>query len=508
MTQYDGSINIDTKIDTEGFNQDAAKIGKSISKVMKAVLKGLKIAGVAAGILAVLGVVILAGFLGLVRGAMSFVRWAERMTETLYKSLAPTSAMRQEVVVLQSGFEAVKGSIQAMAATLLHALAPAILKIIDFLVRAINFVAIFIASLAGLDKAMIYVSGAADEGAKGTGAMADNMERTKGAAEGALAAFDELNVLPQAQEAAGGGAGLGGKVTLTEVDVPEGFAQNVWDKIVEYWELVIVPAFKQSWRDFWTGIWEFLRGLIITELKIMALPFVAIAALAVWLWFKIKEAFSKIGPFFKKMGEGLKAEWGRIWTSIKMLAVIFYLWLLTKIIWPIRNKFAEIVETIKEKWETAFEGIKTFVKGIINSIIGFLNSMIAGLVSGINVAIRALNKLSVSFPDWFPGDLGGKSFGINITELTAPTIPLLAAGAVIPPNSPFAAILGDQRSGTNIEAPESLLREIIQDELGQIQGDFTFNFGGSMSELVRVMKPYVEKENVRVGESLVQRSTP
>lgn len=505
---YDGSININTKIDTDGFNKDAAKIGKSMKGVMNEIVRGLKVAVGVAGVLAVLGVVLLAGFLGLVRGAISFVKWAERMTETLYKSLAPTSAMRQQVVALQSGFEAVKGSIMAMGATLLHALAPIILKIISFLVRAINFVSMFIASLTGAKTVMQYVSGAADEGAKGTGTMADNMERTKGAAEGALAAFDELNVLPQAQEVGAGGAGLGGQITLTPVDVPEGFAQGVWDAIVEYWENVIVPAFQESWRIFWTGIWEFLVGLFATFLQILFIPFLWIGLQFAKLWAWIKEVWSKAGPFFSRLWEGIKAEFGRIWTSIKMLAVIFYLWLLTKVIWPIRNKFAEIVESIKEKWETTFEGIKTFVKGIINSIIGFLNSMIAGLVAGINVAIRALNKLSVSFPDWFPGGLGGKSFGINITELTASTIPLLAAGAVIPPNAPFAAILGEQRSGTNIEAPESLLREIIQDELGQIQGDFTFNFGGSMSELVRVMKPYIDKENVRVGENLVQRSTP
>lgn len=44
-------------------------------------------------------------------------------------------------------------------------------------------------------------------------------------------------------------------------------------------------------------------------------------------------------------------------------------------------------------------------------------------------------------------------------------MPRLATGAVIPPNNEFAAILGDQTSGMNIEAPESLLREIFRDEL-------------------------------------------
>jgi len=501
VTQYDGSINIDTKIDTAGFNKDAAKIGTSLKKVMKGISTGLKIVGKSVLAIVFIFAMIGASIIGIVGLLGMFVKWAERLTSSLYSSLAPTSAMRQEVVALKSGFEAVKGSIQAMGATLLSALAPVILKIIGYLIQMINFVSMFIASLTGATHVMQYVSGAADEGAKGTGTMADNAERIKGAAEGALAAFDQLNVLPQAQEPGPGGGGLlGGKVVLDRVEVPEGFAENVWLKIVEFWDNVVKPAFAQSWKDFWTvTIWDWLWDL--------AIPFFWLASLFVRLWAWIKETWAKAGPFFKRLGEGLKAEWARIWTSIKQLAAIAYYWLLLNVIWPIRDKFAEIAETIKEKWEIAFEGIKEFVKGIINSIIGFLNGMIAGLVAGINVAIRALNKLSVSFPDWFPGGLGGKSFGINITELTAPTIPLLAAGAVIPPNAPFAAILGDQRSGTNIEAPESLLREIIQDELGQIQGDFTFNFGGSMGELVRTLNPYIEKENVRIGESMIQRGT-
>ena len=152
--------------------------------------------------------------------------------------------------------------------------------------------------------------------------------------------------------------------------------------------------------------------------------------------------------------------------------------------------------------------MKDGFKLIMNSIIGFLNSMIAGIVSGVNVAIRALNTLSVSFPDWMPGGLGGKSFGVSLSEITAPKIPLLASGAVIPPNAPFAAILGDQRSGTNIEAPENLIRQIIREEMTDRESTVNINFGGSMGAVVRAMKPFIDKENTRTGESLVQRSMP
>ena len=62
--------------------------------------------------------------------------------------------------------------------------------------------------------------------------------------------------------------------------------------------------------------------------------------------------------------------------------------------------------------------------------------------------------------------LGGKTFGFNIGTITAPQIPLLATGAVIPPNAPFTAVLGDQRNGRNLETPENLLRQIVREESG------------------------------------------
>ena len=44
--------------------------------------------------------------------------------------------------------------------------------------------------------------------------------------------------------------------------------------------------------------------------------------------------------------------------------------------------------------------------------------------------------------------------------------PALAQGAVIPPNREFMAVLGDQRHGTNLEAPEDLIRKIVREEAG------------------------------------------
>ena len=98
------------------------------------------------------------------------------------------------------------------------------------------------------------------------------------------------------------------------------------------------------------------------------------------------------------------------------------------------------------------------MKTPVNAIIGLIN----GVISGIN-------SISIDIPDWVPFGLGGKRLGFNI-----PTIPLLAQGAVIPPNAPFMAVLGDQRNGTNIEAPLDTIKQAMREVMGENDGDGTY----------------------------------
>ncbi len=152
-----------------------------------------------------------------------------------------------------------------------------------------------------------------------------------------------------------------------------------------------------------------------------------------------------------------------------------------KDIWDsIKKIFDGIIDFItgvfSGNWEKAWNGIKdifggiwdllvTIVKTPINLIIGAINGLIAGVCGGLNAVIGLLNNIHFTIPDWVPV-FGGSSFGFNIPKLTAPQIPYLASGAVIPPNREFMAVLGDQKHGNNIEAPESLIRRIVREETG------------------------------------------
>lgn len=139
-----------------------------------------------------------------------------------------------------------------------------------------------------------------------------------------------------------------------------------------------------------------------------------------------------------------------------------------------------IVGVFTGNWEKALNGIKEVFYGIIdrivaefkwciNSVIDFINFFLVTGIRIINKMIEGLNKLEFNVPNWVPV-LGGKNLSFQIKTLPSYEIPKLATGAVIPPNSEFLAVLGDQRKGRNLEAPESLIRQIVKEEGG---GDVT-----------------------------------
>ena len=99
------------------------------------------------------------------------------------------------------------------------------------------------------------------------------------------------------------------------------------------------------------------------------------------------------------------------------------------------------------------EGIKNIVKGVVNVVIGAINVLIAGL----NATVAPIRALIVGI-----GRVTGKHYTLDSVRI--PSIPRLATGAVMEANRPFAAILGDQTSGRNIETPERLLRQIYREE--------------------------------------------
>ena len=75
----------------------------------------------------------------------------------------------------------------------------------------------------------------------------------------------------------------------------------------------------------------------------------------------------------------------------------------------------------------------------------------------------------------------------------------------MPANRPFLAVVGDQRHGTNVEAPLSTIQAAVAEVMArQGTGDINITFTGDLAQLGRVLKPVIERENRRVGGSLAK----
>lgn len=157
-----------------------------------------------------------------------------------------------------------------------------------------------------------------------------------------------------------------------------------------------------------------------------------------------------------------------------------------------------IGNTVNTVWDKMTNAIKTAVNGII----GFINRMISAVVTGINAVINALNGLSFDLPDIF----GGGHVGFNISTLTAPQIPYLAQGAVIPANREFLAVLGDQSHGTNVEAPLDTIKQAVAEVMEDLQAGQMVGFEAVVSVLREILSAVygIELTDEDVGRA-VQR---
>ena len=162
---------------------------------------------------------------------------------------------------------------------------------------------------------------------------------------------------------------------------------------------------------------------------------------------------------------------------------------------PLKNNFSETSNEIYKEMSTAKKNVQEDWKDLpgwfqtfITSPMGdFFNNLTSTMVEGFNKTARSVANAIEDLMDSFNSILryvNGTvaSFGSRAsatskvsTQATStnysvaamsmypqtPEIPMLARGAVIPPNQKFLAVLGDQRSGTNIEAPLTTIQEAV-----------------------------------------------
>lgn len=178
------------------------------------------------------------------------------------------------------------------------------------------------------------------------------------------------------------------------------------------------------------------------------------------------ETVDSVGSFFdglwEKIASGAVAAWDGIKSAFKSVPEWF------------QGKFRDAWQKVKDVfstggriWSGIKEGIENTFRTVVNAIIRGMNTIIAVPFNKINSMLNTIRNAS------FLGISPFKNmWGVN--PLPVPQIPMLARGAVIPANRQFLAVLGDQRNGNNLEAPESLLRQIVREEAGGAGSRYEF----------------------------------
>lgn len=177
----------------------------------------------------------------------------------------------------------------------------------------------------------------------------------------------------------------------------------------------------------------------------------------------------------------------------------------------ITQKVKECWENIKKFWEKNIAPVFTaewwgnLAKNALNGFIGVFEGAINGIIDGVNWLISCLNRIHVDIPSWVP-IIGGQSFGVNIPPVDYVSLPRLAQGAVIPPNREFLAVLGDQKSGTNIETPLSTMVQAFKQAMNETGGmggrQITVVMQLDHRELGRAVYNLNNEETQRVGVKL------
>lgn len=187
-----------------------------------------------------------------------------------------------------------------------------------------------------------------------------------------------------------------------------------------------------------------------------------VAAVVDWViekWTAVKDWFSGL---WEKVSSGAVAAWDGIKSAFESVPEWF------------QGKFRDAWQKVKDVfstggriWSGIKEGIENTFRTVVNAIIRGMNTIIAVPFNKINSMLNTIRNAHFLGISPFQN-----MWGVN--PLPVPQIPMLARGAVIPANRQFLAVLGDQRNGNNLEAPESLLRQIVREEAGSAGSRYEF----------------------------------
>lgn len=397
---------------------------------------------------------------------------------------------------------------------------PILIKLIDIATRAVQAIGTIFARLAGKsDAQMAKNAKALYEQAK---AIEENGEAAK-KAQKYLASFDEIQQASKTEEKTAETttpdfgslqteeyqSGLESAITLTSmallsigailalsgINIPLGITMMALGAAGLYTEIT----------TNWSDMKEMLQGSIGDVTAIASGAFLAIGAILAFTGAAIPLGIGLMVLGAAGLTGTIAARWDSLSAPIKtvltsILAIISGAGLVLGVLLCLTGAgiglglaliFAGLAGT-KNAWKLDDNPVTRFVKNMVNGIIGLINVVIEAMNDLFDLKFEGLYIAGVEVIPAF----NKKLFNIQ-------PIPMLAKGAVIPPNAPFAAILGDQKHGTNIEAP----LETIQQAVALVMED---QFAGMMrgfEETVAILRELLEAVyGIQIGDEVIAQA--
>lgn len=401
--------------------------------------------------------------------------------------------VNEDLSALKSSLTQLKNSFATAFAPILSVVMPILTSFLNLLSSVITKVGMFFSALSGKSTFTKAIAVQEDYAAS----LSDTADATEKLTDYSTS-LDEINKASSNDSSKSSNGSVSPSEMFEEVEIPSGL-RIVADKIGKVFGKVEekIRPHVVNIKGMFEGLGEFIAGVFTGDteralggLELFTYSFANEVAL---MCDQAIEALTKLDEFIQNV---FKIDWvdafgvcgveleilsisaEGVWNGLKLILI----GMLDFIAGVFTGDWGRAWKGVKEIFRGIFDSIVAIAKYPINEIIRLTNGLVKGFISGLNLVIKGLNKLSFKVPDWLknvPGasKFAGKELGFNIKTITAPTIPYLATGAVIPPNAPFMAMLGDQKHGTNLEAPEDLLRKIVREETaGQRGGGGVYKF--------------------------------
>lgn len=213
-------------------------------------------------------------------------------------------------------------------------------------------------------------------------------------------------------------------------------------------------VFTNDFSKCWQGIEEILQGFktIATSIfdfakKYIFQPFIDyVKGIFRTDW---SQSFGLLGTVLNTFLESVK----RIWGDAKTI----FNGIITFIKGTFHGNWKQAWSGIKDIFKGIFDSLVTLAKTPLNAVIDIINNLMHKLNSGLS-AIENAFSFSYDFTNPITGTRHYGHYGMSLPRV--PTIPHLANGGYVKPNTPQLAMIGDNLHQGEVVAPEDKLKKM------------------------------------------------